>query len=163
MVRIVEAFAEFGDRMACPSLHKNGEILFENGARSDGHESHAEPPTDPIALLRAKIDYAKAHEVETNRIYQSEYRAIWELAQALKMGAGPGPDEGWQEHLAKLRIAAFKASNRHDTLKAELTALLGKDKPPAELYAAYRENQVEKALRIQSDLSRFRVPSISTK
>ena len=57
----IESFQEFIARQGVgdPLMVRN-RWLFSNGAQSDGHFSHGDPPDDPTALVRLKLAFVRA-------------------------------------------------------------------------------------------------------
>lgn len=101
MPQVIETFQEFKDRQGCECVYVRERWLFANGAESN-QEQHVEPPSDEIALLLLRHEFLKAIIKAKIARYQHDHKAIKTAIYYESVNAGPGPDEGWQQHLEKL-------------------------------------------------------------
>jgi hypothetical protein len=114
---VLESLSEFSERQknadGTPADYvqlRNGKALFSNGASSDGGEHHTEPPPDADSLRVLRITYLE-RKIEIARAqYRDLTKHVVEQTNIARLGAGPFPNNGWQEVLERLQQEIEKAT-----------------------------------------------------
>jgi hypothetical protein len=123
----VETFADFKKRqMNSPWVTTENCILFQNGARSDGHYVHKDPPVDdPVAMLNLDIEFLTVRLTQDEQAFgrlkaycltQSEFHAV---------GAGGPADPRALVELEKLQERILSLREEKKQKQAELLSLRG--------------------------------------
>lgn len=149
----IEDIHEFTARMKCRPTWINNRWLFPNCAQSDGHE-HLDPPEDPDARNLLRVEYLKAKLESTIAQYNTDRTAIGTQAEYHARGAGPAPEAGWREHLARL---ASKIERLQSQLAA--TVALLPESRASQRYDSYRNEQRATAKEVFAQLNEL--PSYS--
>jgi hypothetical protein len=154
---LLENFSEFCERMNCEYIVGKKRFMFRNGARSDGHIVHEDPPEDEFErlarereFLQTKLDrkIADFNEIQTQALDMALNRQRFGTSV-------PGPHPNTPHVLRRIQGIVFRLRDKIAAIDKQLNT------QPVNKHLSFqdqiRAEQIQDAQRISAEVQKVRI------